>query len=268
MVTLSDLQAMQDDARSLADDMGVVTRDLTNKELDRFGRSFTRQFIRELPNREMVDIHLRHQKEALLGAMVAKKQMESEIDDEIPASNKVGGPVSIRACYLGVGDDWEDIRGIYAAVQNAWTTGAIQNWIHSGTTLMGGTAGNAIRIGENAVHVIYGASSIHASPKLEGMQFTIDGKQKPMIYCAWSQKQAVGHTQRIKEFDNSFILKKDTTFLAKVFYSANFGGPSQYVTDYPVLYGVSYIKEPAMRVLDPVNTATWVGTRYEVVHTT
>jgi len=53
-----------------------------------------------------------------------------------------------------------------------------------------------------------------------------------------------------------------------VFFSANFGAPVDYVTDFPVLYGVSFIKEPALRVLDPVNAATWVGTRYEIVHTT
>lgn len=265
MVILSDLQAMQGDARQLASDLGVVTRDLTDKELNRFGRSFTRQFVQALPMREMIDIHLRHQKEALLGAMIAKAQMETEIDNEIPASNKIGGPLAIRAAYFGVGDDWEDINGIYAAVQDAWSTGAPQNWIHSGTGLMAGVAGNAVRIGENAVHVIYAASSIHASPKLESMQFTIDGKLKPGLYCGWAQKHAVGHTQRIKEFDNAFILKKDTTFLAQVFFSRAFGAPVDYVTDFPVLYGVSYIKEPAVRLLDP---ATLPGVRYDVVHTT
>lgn len=268
MVTLSDLQAMQNDARALAGDLGVVTRDLTDKELNRFGRSFTRQFIQALPTREMGDIHLRHQKEGLLGAMIAKEQMDAEIDDEIPSSNKVGGPIPIRACFLGVGDDWEDINGIYAGAQNAWSTGAAQDWIHSGTTLMGGTAHNAIRIGENTVHVIYACSSIHASPKLESIQFTIDGKLKPMMYCGWAQKHALGHTQRIKEFDNAFILKKDTTFLAQVFFSHAYGAPVDYVTDFPVLYGVSFCKEPALRVLDPVNAATWIGSRYEIVHTT
>ena len=270
MVTLSDLQAMQNDARTLAGDLGVVTRDLTDKELNRFGRSFTRQFVQALPTREMVDIHLRHQKEGLLGAMIAKEQMDAEIDDEIPSSNKVGGPIPIRACFLGVGEDWEDIDGIYDSVQAAWTTGAAQNWVHAGTRIMGSVVasrGNPIRIGENAVHVIYAASSIHASPKLEGIQFTIDGKLKPMIYCAWAQKHALGHTQRIKEFDNAFILKKDTTFLARVFFSRAFGAPVGFVTDFPVLYGVSYIKEPALRVLVPV-AATWSGTRFEIVHTT
>jgi len=246
----------------------MVTRDLTDKELVRFGRSFERQFIRALPTRQMSDIHLRHIKEALLGGMLAKEQMDAEIQGETPGSNKTGGPIAIRACFLGVGDDWEDIYGIYSAAQGAWSTGAVQSWIHSGTTLMAGTDHNPIKIGENAVHVIYGISSIHASPKLESLQFTIDGKLKPMLYCGFAQKHAVGHTQRIKELDNAIILRKDTTFLAKVFFSSAFGDEVDYVVDFPVLYGVSYIKEPALRVLDPTNAATWVGTVQEVLFTT
>lgn len=273
MVSLSELRTMMDDARALSDDLGIVTRDLTEKELGRFGRSFTRQFIRALPTRQMVDIHIRHQKEALLGAMIAKEQMDAEIDDEIPASNKVGGPIPIRACFLGVGDDWEDLNGIlnnYAGAPDAWPTGVVVPWIHAGTILLGNIAasqGLPIRVGENAVHVIYGCSSIHAAPKLESIRFTIDGKQKPMMYCGWAQKHAVGHTQRIKEFDNAFILKKDTTFLAEVFFSSAYGAPVEFITDFPVLYGVSFCKEPALRVLDP-GAVAWEGTRFEIVHRT
>jgi len=269
-LTLDTLRGYQSEARRLGEDLGVVTRDLTDKELTRFGRAFERQFIRELPNRSMIDVHMRHVKEALLGGMIAKEQMNAEVDDEIPASNKVGGPIPIRACFLGVGDDWEDIYSIYNGAQGAWSTGSAQNWIHSGTLLMGGTSGNAIRIGENAVHVFYALSSLHASPKLESIQFTIDGKQKPVMYCGWAQKNAVGHTQRIKEFDNAFILKKDTNFLAKVFFSRAFGDICDYVVDFPALYGVSYIKEPALRVLDPVTGAGRVlpGSTYDVVYTT
>ncbi|GAH82570.1 unnamed protein product, partial [marine sediment metagenome] len=100
------------------------------------------------------------------------------------------------------------------------------------------------------------------------LQFTIDGKLKPLLYCGWAQKTAVGHTQRIKELDNAIILRKDTTFLARVFFSHAFGDEVALVTDFPVLYGVSYIKEPALRVLDPTNAATWVGAVQEVIYTT
>lgn len=269
-ISLATLRSYQDEARVLADDLAMVTMNLTDKELTRFGRSFERQFIRALPTKEMADIHLRHIKEALLGGMVAKNQMEAEIQGETPGSNKVGGPLAIRACYLGIGDDWEDLHGIYNTTQNAWVTGAAQPWIHNRTQLMaaaayGAAPFNPIRIGENAVHVIYGISSIHASPKLESVQFTIDGKLKPILYCGWAQKHAVGHTQRIKELDNAIILRKDTTFYAEVFFSQAFGAISEFATDFPVLYGVSYIKEPSLRILEPT-TALMVGAAQQVVY--
>lgn len=268
-ISLGTLRGYQDEARTLADDLAIVTRDLTDKELTRFGRSFERQFIRALPVKEMVDIHLRHIKEALLGGMVAKEQMDAEVQGETPGSNKVGGPLAIRACYLGVGEDWEDINGIYGGTANAWTTGAAQPWIHNETLLMAAAAYaapfNPVRIGENAVHVIYALSSIHASPKLESVQFTIDGKLKPILYCGWAQKHAVGHTQRIKELDNAIILKKDTTIYAEVFFSHAYGAPVALVEDFPVLYGVSYIKEPALRILVPT-TAAIVGATQQVVY--
>lgn len=270
-ISLGTLRSYQDEARVLADDLAMVTRDLTDKELTRFGRSFERQFIRALPTRQMADIHLRHIKEALLGGMIAKETMDAEIQGETPGSNKVGGPLAIRACFLGVGHDWEDLNGIYRASQSAWSTGAAEPWIHNETLLMAGPGAAPaapfapVKIGENAVHVIYAISSIHASPKLESVQFTIDGKLKPMLYCGWAQKHAVGHTQRIKELDNAIILRKDTTFLATVFFSRAYGAPVDFVTDFPVLYGVSYVKEPTLRVLVPV-TATWVGAAQQIVY--
>lgn len=270
MVDIQTLKAFMADAKVLADDLGVVTRDLTDTELTRYGRSFERQFILGLDNRENVDIYKRHQAEGLLGAMIAKVQMESEVDGEQPASNKVGGPITIRAHWLGIGDDWEDINGIYAAAQNAWTTGTPQNWIHSGTSLMGGTAGNAVRIGENAVHVIFGIDTSHASPKIESVQLTIDGKQKPVLLTGFIQRALPGAVRPIKELDNAVVIKKDTTILARVFISQAFGAPSTLQTDFPRLVGVSFIKEPALRLQDPVSGVGRIlpGMTYDVIHAT
>ncbi|GAI57130.1 unnamed protein product, partial [marine sediment metagenome] len=149
-ISLGTLRSYQDEARVLADDLAIVTRDLTDKELTRFGRSFERQFIRALPVKQMVDIHLRHIKEALLGGMIAKEQMDAEVQGETPGSNKVGGPLAIRACYFGIGDDWEDLYGILNALYgaSAWNTGVFQYWIHSQTALLAGDDPNPIRIGE------------------------------------------------------------------------------------------------------------------------
>jgi len=264
------LERLQADARALASDLGVTTRDLTAGELTRFGRSFERQFIQNLPERPVVDLYIRHKAEILLAAMIAKEQMDAEIDDEQPASNKIGGPVPIRACWLGIGDDWEDIDSIYNSAQQAWTTGDCENWIHSGTLLMGGTAGHAIRVGENAVHVIIGIDDTHPSPKVEVAQFTIDGKQKPILETFFAQRALPGAARPIKELDNAYIFKKDTTVLATVFISRAFGAPSALQVTYPRLIGASFIKEPALRLQDPVTGVGRIlpGTRYEVVHTT
>jgi len=272
MLSLEILKNYQEDARILASDLGVTTRNLTPKELVRFGRSFERQFVRAYPERQIVDLYMRHRAEALLGAMMAKEQMDAEIDDEQPASNKIGGPLPIRACWLGIGDDWEDINGIYNGVQNAWVTGECENWIHSGTRLMAGTAGNAVRIGENALHVIFGIDDTHAAPRVEVVQFTIDGKEKPILLCFFAQRVLPGAARPIKELDNAYILKKDTVVKAELFISEAFGAISAFQTTFPRLIGVSYIKEPALRLQNPfslsTNTPVLPGTRYEVVHTT
>lgn len=270
MLSLELLNKLQEEARTLASDLGVTTRNLTPKELTRFGRSYERQFVVGVAERQIVDIYLRHKAEALLGAMMAKEQMDAEIDDEQPASNKIGGPLPIRACWMGIGDDWEDIDSIYNSVQQAWTTGACQNWIHSATLLMGGAVANAIRIGENALHVIFGIDDTHPAPKVEVAQFTIDGKQKPVLSCFFQQRVLPGAARAVKELDNAYVFKKDTTVLAQIFITRAFGAPSALQTTYPRLIGVSYIKEPALRLQDPVTGAGRIlpGTRYEVVHTT
>lgn len=269
-VVVDRLKQLQTDARTLASDLGVTTRDLTDKELVRFSRAFERQFVTTYPERQVSDIYVRHKAEALLGAMIAKEQMDAEVDSEQPASNKIGGPLPIDGSWLGIGDDWEDLNSIYNGAQNSWTTGACQNWIHSGTTLMGGTAGNAIRIGDNAVHVIFGVDDAHAAPRVKVVQMTIDGKQKPVLYLAYAQRVRPGAARPVKELDNAYVLKRDTTILGQVFISRAFGAASGFQTSFPRLIGVSYIKEPALRLQDPVTGAGRVlpGTRYEVVHTT
>jgi len=202
--------------------------------------------------------------------MIAKEQMDAEIDSEQPASNKVGGPLAIEAQWLGIGDDWEDINSIYNQVQVAWTTGSAQAWIHSGTQLLTGVTAqnlNPIRIGQNAVHVVYGIQSLHASPKIEAVQFTIDDKEKPKLLTFWAQKSLPGAARPVKELDSCYIFNKDKTVHAHIFISDSYGALSTLQTDFPALVGVSYVKEPALRLLDPDKAAhTIEGTRYEIVH--
>jgi len=272
MVDLGMLQSLQSEARTLATDLGLVVKDLTETELKRFGRAYERQFVLGYPERPIVDVYLRHQGEALLGAMVAKEQMDAEVDGEQPASGKIGGPLPIRASWLGIGDDWEDlgsINGSASARGNGyWTPGSPQYWIHSGTLLMGGTDGNPIKIGENALHVVFGIGSLHPSPKIESVIFEINGKEKPIILTGFQQKQMF--SRKWKELDNAYVWKKTDTILARVFISEAFGETITKAVDYPYLIGVSYIKEPQLRVYDPVTSTSRVlpGTTHNVILTT
>jgi len=233
---LTMLKAMQKEAVEYAKAMGLTVEELTDPELSAFGIAFDRQFVLQMPEREIVSMYQRHQKEILLGAMIAKAQMRANVEGQMPGSGRVGGPVPIRACFLGVGDDWEDAA--------PFSTGAPANWIHAGTSLLGGTAGEPVRIGQNAVFVVFGVGSLHPSPKIESIQFTIDGKTKPVIITGWSQKTS---GLRVNEFDKAMIWKKGTTVLAKVFISAAYGSSAD---DYPYLIGAAYILEPALRILD------------------
>lgn len=256
MVDVASLKSLMVDVAKVAKDYGVTFEQLTNAELKKFGLSFERQFIRQHPQRQIQDILSRHQGEILLGAMAAKEQMDANIDGELPDAGKVGGPLPIRACWLGIGDDWEDIAGVTG--NPYFTPGAPEDWIHSGTHLLGGTAGNPVRIGENAVHVVVGLASHHPAPKVESIKFEIDGKEKPALITKWSQ-MSPGNL-RIKELDRGFIWEEDTTVLAKVFISDTFGAVITEALDYPYLFGASFILEHELRVHDPANVSAKVIT--------
>ena len=269
MVDIGRLRALQSDMVSLGDDLGLVMKLLEDDELTRFGRAYERQFVMPFAERQIIDIYMRHQGECLLGAIVAKEQMDADVQGEQPGSNMVAGPVPIRAAFLGIGDDWEDIAGIYGTAadtrgQGYWTPGSAQDWIHSGTALMGGTDGHAVKIGENAVHVVIAIQDYHPSPKLESVQFTLDGKEKPILECFYPHKRF--EALRIKELDNAYIFKKDTTVLGKIFISEAFGAVITQAVCYPQLLGVSYIKEPVQRTLEIPVSASWIGTVKDIIY--
>lgn len=260
MVSGDGLKAFVSQATSIAKALGVSVKDPTSDELEKIALSFNRQLILSFPQREAVDVFTRHQVEILLAGMVAKDQMSSTLDGEQPGSGLIGGPVLTRAGWLGIGDDWEDGG-------TAITTGTPQNWVHSGTTLLGGTPSNAIKIGENAVHVLLAMGSFHASPKLESIQNWIDDKPKPVLPTAYTKGMKMFGSIPLKELDSAILLYKDKNLLTKVFASAALGAT---VTDIPYFLGASFIKEPQLRIQDPVTFAATATARdvHKVVLTT
>ena len=216
-------------------------------ELDKFRRSFERQFVLTEKYREVVDVYMRHRVEILMGAMVATKQLKKRFDGERPEAGKFG-MVDTRAAFLGIGDDWDSNPTV--------TGGALANWIHAGTTLMAGSAGNAVKIGENAVHIVIAIGDYEADPKIESIQLTIDGKPKPGIIC---KRPHVLSDYTLKELDVAFIFKYGTTVLGKIFQRPT-------GTSYPYLIGASFVPENILR--EYVDPATLPGTVPDVILTT
>lgn len=208
---------------SMAKELGIFAEPLTEKELIRFGRSYDRQL-------RLDDIHLRHQKEALLGAMIAKYQLGfedgplAEIDGELPAHGRVQGPVTIRASWFGVGDDWYMV--------DAWVLGEWNPWIDV--------------VVHDAVHVVYGIQSLIDKPIIEAVQFIVDGKTKAVQQTRFTEIRKPGQ-MNIREFDNAYIFKENTVVKVNVFLSKNvpletaLDYPPTHALDVPKLYGVSFV---------------------------
>lgn len=259
MVNTQELETMQNEALQIGQSQGYEVEPLNNKELERVGLTFERSLTLQFPQREIRDAYRRHKSAVLLGAAIAKDQIRNQIQGQQAGPGTVAGPIPIRAAYLGIGDDWEDAGS--SAVDGPITTGSSQNWIHSGTTLLGGSNGNAIRIGGNAVHVVIGIRSKHPSPKLESIKFTEDGNESAVLNTGW----ATDITQdrlAFSEFDNPRIWDEDKTVLGEIFASAAHGSTA---TDYPQLIGASFINESQQRTQDPANLT---GTTPDIVLTT
>ena len=195
------------DLKVMAIELGINVKELTRKELARFCRSYERQF-------RLDAIHYRHRRETFLGAMIAKHQLGefAELDGEIPAKGKVQGPVTIRASWFGVGDDWYDVA--------PWIPGEWNTWIDV--------------VVHDAVHVVYGVQSLLETPLIEAVQFRIDGFAKAVQQTHFTEKSG---KLKIREFDSAYIFKEYTTVKVDVFLSKNVPDP----IDFPKLYGVSFV---------------------------
>jgi hypothetical protein len=109
------------------------------------------------------------------------------------------------------------------------------------------------------VVVVLGIGTLHTSPKIGAIQFTIDGKLKAPQRFGTVLKVS---QRKYKKFPKAMLWKKDTTVLGQIFAATSFGAT---VTDYPYLIGVTYMKEPAYRLLDP---AAFDGTSYDCIKIT
>jgi len=251
------------DALSWASAAGIVVESLSGSECDRIALSLDRLLRVSFAERNIIQLFERHEMEIIAGACVAKDQMDAEVDGEQPSPSKIAGPIPIRAPYVGIGDDWADLVGITAGNVGYFGVGAPVDWIHSGTTMMGGTAGNPIRIGENQVLVVLGIQDLHPSPKLESVKFEINAREESVLNTEFTQQDLL--SRHLKELENAYIWKHNDTILGKIMISSAFGETIEQATTFPALIGVTFLRESQARIHDPADLD---GTVQDVVMTT
>ncbi|MEM3958538.1 MAG: hypothetical protein QXO47_10105 [Thermoproteota archaeon] len=238
-----------------AQNLNITGVELSDSELTLFAQSYNRAFLVTYQQGVFDPVFKDYLVESMLGAIMAKAQMNATIGGEQPSSNTIGGPIPIMAPYLGVGYEWEDGSA-------SIPTGTVYNWIQSGTTFLGGTAGHPVKVGKYALHVVFGIASRAPAPKPLSVQFTVNSKPTS-IYNLQPLKYPGTGDLRFKRFNNALIWNENTTVLGQLFVSPTFG-PT--VSDALYLIGVMYVLQPYLTQY--LNPATLPGTTNNVILTT
>ena len=251
MISTSDVLSAWSDAEKIIEDVGIVGQKPDQKEMETITNSLNAYYKILFAERSDVytPIIKEHLADILVGAYVAKGQMDAEIDGMFPKSSKLG-VVPIRAAYLGIGKDWDDAA--------PFKTGEIVNWIHSGTTFLGGTVGNPIQIGRNQVTVIFAFGVMTPEMHFESLKLSLNGDERPIIELDLAKLGDVP----VVDFDGAILLKRGTTLKATLYATDHYGTE---IADVPYFMGVSFIPEDILRLQDPT---TIPGQVHDVVLTT
>jgi len=235
--------------------LGYEISFLNEQEFEKWKLAFKRSLVLPTQYKQFIEIDYRHILDYLLGAMIAKKQFEQNFDGTWPYPGRFGLSRP-RAQYFGLGDTWNYWPWGDATTATFPTASASDNWIHAGALSLagvtgaglGGTSGNAVRFLESAVHVIVGVIDLAVQqygghPNVESVQFTVDGKAKPVTVM--SPTTCIARPAMV-EFDEAIILKNKSTMLVTAFL------PKSDRTAL-ALWGITYLPEAQGLVKDPDN---------------
>jgi hypothetical protein len=235
--------------------LGYELSYLNDAEFEKWKLAFKRSLVLPTQYKQFIEIDYRHILDYLLGAMIAKKQFEMDFDGTCPYPGRFGMSRP-RAQYFGLGDTWDYYPWGAATTASYPTASTSDWWIHAGALSLtaataaglGGTDGNAIRILGSAVHVIIGVLDrrVHmygGHPNIESIQFTIDGKAKPVTVM--SPTTAVARPAFV-ELDEAIILKNKSTMRVSAFFDKSERSSL-------MLWGITYLPEAQAIVKDPDN---------------
>lgn len=219
---------------NVREDVGKLPRESLDpdREMKLFNVSFKRQFQTRGLSRDMRSMYADRRSEILVGAEIAKKNFSQAFGGECPNSSQYQ-MTRIDSHHLLL-DDW-DLASV--------TGGAVANWIHAGTTILGGTGGNAVAIGKALVLVILAIGTNHPSPKCNAVEFDVDGKPYPRVFCSEEFRNS---DFPVKELDYALYLFHPRTFAARVFFGLT-------GIDSPRLIGAAFQTEARAREIDPAS---------------
>jgi hypothetical protein len=246
--------------------LGYELSYLNDIEFEKWKLAFKRSLVLPTAYKQFVEIDYRHILDYLLGAMIAKKQFQQDFDGTWPYPGRFGMSRP-RFNYFGGGQSWWTWPWGDAVTVTPPTVSAVDHWIHAGACSsgtiwagLGGTNGNAIRILGSAVHVVVGVLDLAeqqygGNANVESIQFTVDGKAKPVVPTSVSFM--LGRPAFV-ELDEAIILKNKSTFIADAFIN-------KVQRSALMLWGVTYLPESQTLVEDPDNID---GTTNDMVTTT
>lgn len=252
---INQMKEIQGLAKQLNDSKGYKFQitDLEDSELLSFDGSFKRSLLSSVQayNPEAYfSIFDRHIVELMLCAMIAKQQMDLPFRGP-EASEGFGAEFDFRAGWLGQGDGW------FSAFPT--TAGAIQNWIHSGSTQLGGTAAAPLRIRRNAVFCILGYALITPDiPRVQDVVEYIDTAQLPVVNgkSTWAQTMN-GQNYRFRELDKARILNLGKTFRTEIFNERTVSTVAEYAQPIGALFTtVNNLRQRDVGALTASNLAT------------
>nr|WP_294805611.1 hypothetical protein [uncultured Nitrososphaera sp.] len=185
---------------------------LSPKEIILWRLPYSRSTRPTIQTREnaLAGIYTRHMIESALALLTAKKQIHG---DYVGTEGKQQGIVGIfgpHAAFFGLGDDY---RNSYIS-----TGGSMQNWIHSGSTQLGGSAGNDVIFGYNVVHCIMGLALYSEEvARTVHIQERINTAPQPVVTVQEQMRNANNNEPwHIREFDTARILGNATQLRLQV----------------------------------------------------
>lgn len=181
---------------------------LSDKELTDFDKSMTKVVRRANQGEDGLvinSIFMRRRVEILIGLLAAKKLFQLAFHGTEPADG-FGVMWNPEAGIFGKGRDWDSDSSI--------TGGAPVNWIHSGSTQLGGSAGNPIAIGSSVFHVVLGFADYSIdTPRIIKFLEQINAAPLPAVIAEESfRTDKDNQTFRVHEVDNARYLKTTMTY--------------------------------------------------------